>query len=183
MIIRDPDSTDGELATWLQMVTRRVIAAFLESLAVSYGWKKLYLVSPWISDLSNECGLSLGQLLKAAADYDAAIYVVTRPPIVEHEWHQDAVDRISSSGVASVVFLPELHTKLYCAYTHNGAFALLGSANLTVNSLANQEIGLIVREVGPGRALFRRLVAEAAAIYRSPGRRLVCERRFRMGGS
>ena len=126
--------------------------------------------------------MSLSQLLKGLKDYGATAYVVTRPPAPEDDWHQDAVDRLASSGMASIVFLPDLHTKLYCAYTNYGAFALLGSANLTANSLANQEIGLVVREVAAGKMLFRRLASEAAAIYRSPGRRLVCERRFRMGG-
>lgn len=176
----DDASFAAGTGTWLQLVTRRVIAAFLEKLAISHGWKKLYLISPWISDLTIDCGLSLAQLLKGSQDYGATIYVVTRPPAPEDDWHQSAIDRLASSGMASIVFLPELHTKLYCAYTNNGAFALLGSANLTIGSLSNQEIGLVVREVGSGKTLFRRLAAEAAAIYRSPGRRLVCERRFSM---
>src|SRR5437016_1238636 len=134
----DSDLLEGETATWLQLVTRRVIAAFLGRLAVSHGWKKLYLISPWISDLTIECGLSLNQLLKGLKDYGATAYVVTRPPQPEDGWHQDAVDRLASSGMASIVYLPGLHTKLYCAYTNHGAFALLGSANLTPGSLANQ---------------------------------------------
>ena len=90
--------------------------------------------------------------------------------------------RLAASGMASIVLLPSLHTKLYCAYTARGAFALLASANLTASSLANQEIGLVIREIGAGRSLFRRLAAEAADVYRSPGRSVYCERRFSSGG-
>src|SRR5258708_3247585 len=79
----------GETTTWLQLVTRRVIAAFLEKLAVSHGWRKLYLVTPWISDFGIDCGLSFPQLLKGLKDYGATAYVVTRPPVREHEWHRD----------------------------------------------------------------------------------------------
>jgi len=172
------DELGGETTTWLQLVTRRVIAAFLEKLAVSHGWRKLYLVSPWISDFGIDCGLSFPQLLKGLKDYGATAYVVTRPPVREHEWHRDALKQLAASRMASIVLLPNLHTKLYCAYTARGAFALLGSANLTAGSLENQEIGLVIREVGAGRTLFRRLAAEAAEVYRSPGRDVYCERSF-----
>jgi len=181
-VLSESDISLGETATWLRLVTRHVIEAFLGTLAVSHGWKKLYLISPWISDLPIECGLSLSQLLKGLKDYGTTAYVVTRPPVQEHDWHQEAVDRFAASGMASVVFVPELHTKLYCAYTSYGGFALLGSANLTVNSLRNQEIGVVVRERGAGKTLFRRLISEAAAIYRSPSRSVVCERRFQIRG-
>jgi hypothetical protein len=116
------------------------------------------------------------QMLKRLKDDDVTAYVVTRPPI--EAWHDDAVRRLAETKKVSIKFLSTLHTKLYCARTAQGDFALMGSANLTQRSLNNREIGLLVTASGAGAELVRRLRQEAAEIYRMPESKMYCQREF-----
>jgi len=170
---------DGETVTWLHVATRRVVASFLDALARSHGWQRLFIVSPWISDFTAEGGIAFSQLLKRLSDDDATAYVVSRPPI--EGWHRSALDRIAATGKANIALVPSLHTKLYCADTDQGAFALVASANFTEQSLANREIGVLIRSSGAGRQIVRKLMNEASDIYRSSDRQLMCQRRFSTG--
>ena len=156
---------------WLRVATRRVIDLFIAPLAGSTGWHRLYIVSPWISDISANASMTLDQIAQRVERDRATIYVVTRPPI--EAWHERAVDRLAATGRANVAFVPHLHTKLYAAHTNERAFAMLGSANFTQQSLDSRELGLLVSGVDGGRPLVRMLNQEAANIYRAPGRRLV----------
>ena len=124
--------------------------------------------------------MSFRQLLKRLKDDDATAYVVSRPPV--DLWHRSALEQIASTGKANVALVPSLHTKLYCADTDQGSFALIGSANLTEQSLSNREIGVLIRASGPGKKIVRNLVYEASDIYRSPDRKLLCQRRLSIGG-
>lgn len=161
---------------WLRVVTRRVIGAFLEPLARSHGWHRLFLVAPWISDFGPDAGMTFTQLLKRLVDDNGTAYVVTRPP--EDSWHDAALKGLAATGKANIALVPALHTKLYCAETDEGSFALITSANLTEQSLTNLEIGVLVRGTGDGKSLVKRLAYEASEAYRSPGRTLICQRRF-----
>jgi hypothetical protein len=161
---------------WVQLFTRRVIAQFLRVLARSHGLTRIFLITPWISELTEPGVPSLRQLAKRLRDEQATAYVVTRPPI--DEWHESAIQTLEESRRANIVLLPNLHTKLYCASTAEAEFALFGSPNLTQSSLANIELGLFVTGAGPGRAFVRELMLEAAQIYRSPGRRKRAIQRF-----
>ena len=156
---------------WLRVATRRVIDLFIAPLSGSTGWHRLYIVSPWISDISANASMTLDQIAKRLERDRATVYVVTRPP--EEAWHERAVDRLAATGRANVAFVPHLHTRLYAAHTNERAFAMLGSANFTQQSLDSRELGLLVSGVDGGRPLVRRLNQEAANIYRAPGRRLV----------
>jgi hypothetical protein len=153
---------------WAQIVTRRVIAHFLGVLGRSHGWNKVYLVSPWISEISHPGVPSLAQMAKRLRDEDATAYVITRPPI--EDWHEKALRILENSRRANIVLVPDLHTKLYCASTAEADFALFGSPNLTQQSLQNIELGVFVSGTSAGRMLVRDLIYEAAMIYRSPGR-------------
>jgi hypothetical protein len=165
-----------ESVTWLQVTTRRVIAAFLDTLARSHGWQTIYIISPWISEFSSHGMMSFTQLLKRFRDDDATVYVVTRPP--NDSWHKNALDKIVATEKANVALVPSLHTKLYCASTKKGSFALLGSANLTSQSLSSIEIGVLLHYSGAGKNLVKTLAQEAAEIYRTPGRELMCTRKL-----
>jgi hypothetical protein len=165
-----------ETATWLKLGTRRVVSLFVDALARSHGWKRLYLVSPWISEFGDEAGITFQQFIKRLKDDNATGYVVTRPPV--EAWHVRAVEMLANSGKANIVTVEDLHTKLYCADTDQGSFALFGSANFTHQSLINREIGVFMRASGNGKPLVRSLFHEAADIYRSPGRQLICKRQF-----
>jgi hypothetical protein len=170
------DSSE-ETLTWVKVASRRVIALFLDALARSHGWQTIYLISPWISNFSEQGLMSFSQLLRRLQDYNATAYVVTRPP--DHDWHQRAIDNIAMTGKANIVTVPRLHTKLYCAITSQGSFAMLGSANFTRQSLTNRELGVFIRASGGGTKLVRDLTYEAAEIYRSsPNRTVVHKRKF-----
>ena len=114
-------------------------SVFLVPLARSHGWQKLFLISPWISEFGVEAGMSVGQLVKRLKDDNATAYIVTRPPV--EVWHRTALDRFAERGKANIALVESLHTKLYCADMDQGSFALLCSANLTIQSLNNIEIG------------------------------------------
>lgn len=157
---------------WLQVASRRVLSLFIEPLARSHGWKKLYLISPWISEFESHASITFLQMLKRIKDDGTTLYVVTRPP--EETWHSEALQRIADTGRANIVYLPHLHTKLYAARTATGAFAMLGSANFTQAALeSNLELGVRVDGYKGGLQVLSNLEQEAANIYRTPGRRLI----------
>jgi hypothetical protein len=162
---------------WLHVATRRVVASFIDALARSHGWSKVFLISPWISSFDSCSGMNFTQLLQRLKADDATVYVVTRPP--EEEWHQNALDELGATGKANIVLVADLHTKLYCAITDQGSLALVGSANLTQKSLTNREIGVLLRESGPGRRIIQLLLDEASDIYRTSGRILMRQRSFK----
>jgi hypothetical protein len=167
-----------ERQVWVRLHTRRVIAPFLELLALSHGWSKIFLITPWISEITEPGLPTLRQLAKRLRDESATAYVVTRPPRDGDDWHESALATLERSRRANIVLVPELHTKLYCASTAQADFALFGSANLTQKSLRNIELGAFLNGSGGGRQLFRDLVYEAAQIYRSPTRTVRCNQSF-----
>jgi len=169
-----PAERREQIPVWLNLATQRVLDLFLANLSRARGWKRLNIVSPWISEFSGPLAtLSFNQLLRRLKDDDTTVYVVTRPP--QEEWHERAVRRLADSGRANIAFLPELHVKLFTAQTLQSSFAMIGSANFTTKSLTNKEIGVLVSASGDGRALVRDLDYEAAQIYRHPGRQLICK--------
>jgi hypothetical protein len=151
---------------------------FLHQLATTTGWKRVHIISPWISDLTEGAALSFDSLLRRFREDSTTVYVVTRPP--EELWHKVAIDRLAQTKRANIVFVQDLHVKLYVAVTSQGEFAMLGSANFTQNSFVNREIGLLVNAYSDGRSVVRDLDMEARDIYRTPGRRLVHRAEFRV---
>jgi hypothetical protein len=162
---------------WLRVATRRVLNLFLQQLASSHGWKRLYIISPWISELAEGSSLSFDLLLRRLKEDGTTVYLVTRPP--EEPWHEAAVARLAETGRVNVAFVPDLHVKLYTALTSQGAFAMLGSANFTQQSLSNREIGLLVNAYLDGKRVVKDLNYEASQIYRMPGRKLAYKADFR----
>lgn len=161
---------------WALLVTRRVVAQFLDVLARTRGWNKVYIVSPWLSEVSEPGVPSLHQLAKRLQDERATAYVVTRPPL--ETWHEQAIQTLEQSRRASIALVPELHSKLYCARTAEADFALFGSANLTQQSFRNLELGLFISGKGEGLPFVRDLTYEATRLYRSPSRTLRCKHQF-----
>lgn len=167
---------NGASPLWLSVYTRRVLNPFLSALARSHRWNTVYLISPWISSFDKDAGMTFDQMLNRLCDDDATAYVVTRPPV--DRWHADAVERLAKTTKANIRLVDGLHTKLYLAKTAEGDLALLGSANLTQKSLANREIGVVIRAVSDGKDVVRTLGYEAAEIYRMPGSKLYCQRQL-----
>lgn len=171
---------EHETTTWVRIATRRVVASFLEALARSHGWRKIFVISPWISEFGEAGGMTFPQFLKRLKDDDATAYVVSRPPV--EPWHLSALEKLAATGKANIALVPSLHTKLYCADTDEGAFALIGSCNFTEQSLLNREIGVLIRASSVGKQLVRKLTYEASDIYRSQDRKLLCQRKLSIGG-
>lgn len=161
---------------WLRVGTRRVLDLFLGPLARSHGWKRLYIVSPWISEIVANTSMTFDQILTRIVADGTTVYVVTRPP--EEDWHEDAIRLLGETTRANIALVPNLHAKLYTAHTASGSFAMLGSANFTQQGLINRELGLLVNGFGQGRRVVSDLNYEAAQIYRIPDRRLVYRAAF-----
>jgi hypothetical protein len=161
---------------WLQVSTRRVIDLFLAPLARAPDWRRLYIVSPWISPFAVGATLSFDRFLERISEDHTTTYVVTRPP--EEEWHADAIERLGQTGRVNLVLVPQLHMKLYLAETRAASFAVLGSANFTQGSLENRELGLRVNAHAEGTRLIRDLRREAFEVYRAPERELAFQARF-----
>lgn len=166
-----------QVPIWMNVATHRVLDLFLSRLSQSHGWKRLYIVSPWISEVAGpSVTLNFDQILWRARDDNTTIYVVTRPP--REQWHKLAVQRLADSGRANIALVSELHTKLFTAQTAETSFAMLGSANFTAKSLLNREIGVLIKGTGDGKAVVRNLDYEAAQLYRHPDRQLICRARL-----
>lgn len=174
---RSPAAVGREMPPdWIKIATRSVLDLFLSSLARSPGWKRIFLISPWLSEIEHSATLTSNQLVKRMRDDGTTAYVVTRPPV--EDWHSRALVRLGESGRANVVTVPGLHIKLYTAITTHGAFAMIGSANFTQQALVNREIGLLLTSFGDGRRLVSELNYEAANIYRLPERRILYRASF-----
>jgi Putative DNA-binding domain/PLD-like domain len=162
---------------WLRVASHRVLQLFLDPLAKSHGWKRLYIVSPWLSSFDSGASITFTQMLKRIVDDGTTVYVVTRPP--ESAWHSEAVELLASTTRANIVEVPQLHAKLYAARTATASFAVLGSANFTQASLAaNREIAVRVDGYAGGRSVVSNLELEAANIYRTPGRHFLSHAKF-----
>jgi hypothetical protein len=164
---------------WIQIAFRRTISLFMTALARSHSWRRIYIVSPWISEFGTEAGMSFSQMLKRVVDEDVVLYVVTRTP--KAPWHQSAVEQIAATKKSNVVLLDDLHTKLFAAELLPRRVAMFGSANLTSKSLTNRELGVLVSGDGEGGVLVDRLIREATEVYRSPNRNLIAQRQFSRG--
>ena len=159
------------------MASHRVLQLFLEPLARSHGWKRIYLVSPWLSLFDAGASMTFMQMLKRITDDGTTVYVVTRPP--EKAWHLEAVELLAGTTRANIVQVPDLHVKLYAARTTTGSFAVFGSANFTQAAFdANRELAVRVDGYAGGRRVLANLELEAANIYRTPGRKFIARAKF-----
>jgi hypothetical protein len=172
----DDASEPVHLPPWLRVYTRYVLNGFLRSLANAPEWKRIYIISPWLSRLDDSFALSSEALAKRFQEDNATVYLVTRPPV--EEWHETAIQVLAETQRVNIATVPDLHTKLYTASTAAGSFALLGSANFTQRAHVGREIGLLVNSFMGGKRLFSTLDREAADIYRTPSRTLIKQARF-----
>lgn len=167
-------SQRGTMPIWLDVSTKKVLDLYLRNLSRAHSWRRLYIISPWISNFGeSDISISFDQLLHRLKHDNATAYVVTRPP--EDQSHKLAIESLAETGRASIALLPELHTKLFTADTVQSSFAMLGSANFTKNSFANRELGILIKSTGDGARIVQDLEYEAAEIYRHPERNLLCK--------
>ena len=107
------------------VVTREVVPQFISRIAHRPKWKRIWLVSPWISPMDSPGSLNFNQVLQRLQTDDCTTYVVTRPP--DQDWHRDALNALRDTGCASIVLNPALHAKIYVAETASHNCGLLGS--------------------------------------------------------
>jgi hypothetical protein len=169
-------SESTQLPPWLSVRTRNVLDAYLNALQRSQDWKRLHIISPWLSNLDTNFSLTSEALADRLKKYGTTVYVVTRPPIVD--WHKKAIDALAATERANIALVPDLHAKLYIASTAASSFALLSSANFTQQSADNFEIGLLAHSYMEGKKVASALDREAVGIYRTTGRELIHRARF-----
>jgi hypothetical protein len=175
------NDSNPRIPIWLQMSTTKVLDLYLHTLSRAYGWKRLNIISPWISEFDDSLAtMTFTQLLRRLTLDNATAYVVTRPPV--EDWHHRAISMLAETGRANIAFVPQLHVKLFTAQTAQSSFAMMGSANFTRQSLKNRELGILISGTGDGIELVRNLNYEASEIYRHPDRKLMCRADLSMRG-
>ena len=151
-----------------KLFTKRVTEQFVSRLLVEVKpVSTLTLVSPWISDWDAPTS-SLTRLVEWIRARHVRTLVITRPPI--EPWHLEAANRLAKLPSATVMLLPDLHTKLFVCRAVPVGFGLVGSANLTGRSLQNLEIGVMFE----GRGIHSQVLNDLHA-YASYDLRRLCQ--------
>lgn len=154
----------------VELIRRDVIDQFFRrviGLPSSRRVLELTIVAPWITPWKGRES-SLKAVLKFARINSTRMTIITRPP--EFAAHVDAIQQLRSSLEAEIVYLPQLHAKFFICEIAPSPFALVGSANATTQSLANFELGVLVRGSGPAEGFVRDLQGLAVEL-RSFGKR------------
>jgi len=143
---------------YAEIVTSKPVQKFLLRFYLSdIPIQSLILISPFVGTLEGS-RVSLDNICKKAVEKGIFIYVITRAP--EEEYHQQAIDTLMSYDHVELRFNESLHAKLYICLCQDESqsFALLGSANLTRNSIEkNIEIAMMIYGRGHGREILREL--------------------------
>jgi phosphatidylserine/phosphatidylglycerophosphate/cardiolipin synthase-like enzyme len=133
----------------------------------------LTLVSPWITDWDVPTS-SFSRLVGWIRVRHVRTLVITRPPI--EPWHLQAAMQLARLPSATVMLLPDLHTKLFICRAVPIGFGLVGSANLTGRSLQNLEIGVMFE----GRGIHSQVLNDLYS-YASYDLRRLCKGRLSGG--
>jgi hypothetical protein len=113
--------------------------------------RKVVLISPWITAVPGK-NCAFTRMVSLLRSRRIPAYIFTRPP--DSPSHAAAVAALRDCPTAELLYNNNIHAKIYaCLAPTPRAFAILGSANLTANSLDLYEIGLLVLGVGPGASL------------------------------
>ncbi|MGB9592382.1 MAG: phospholipase D-like domain-containing protein [Candidatus Kryptoniota bacterium] len=119
--------------------------------------QSLIFISPFIGSLDGS-QITLDCVCRKVAEKGIFTYVITRAP--EEEYHQQAIETLMSYDIVELRYNESLHAKLYICIAQNESesFALLGSANLTWNSIENNiEIAMMIYGRGHGKEILREL--------------------------
>jgi len=143
---------------YTEIITANPVQRFLLRFYLSdFPMQNLILISPFVGTLEGS-RVTLDGVCRKAVERGILIYVITRPP--EEEYHQQAIDTFMSYDQVELRFNESLHAKLYICICQDESqsFALLGSANLTRNSIEkNIEIAMMIYGRGHGREILREL--------------------------
>ena len=143
---------------YAEIVSSKPVQRFLLKFYLSYiPIQSLILISPFVGNLE-KTRVTLDGVCKKSVEKGIPTYVITRSP--KEEWHQQAVDTLINYDPVELRFNESLHAKLYVCLCQDESqsFALLGSANLTRNSIEkNIEIAMMIYGRGRGREILREL--------------------------
>lgn len=155
----------------VRLIKRNVIDEFFGAvvrLPRRTSLSELTIVTPWITSWVGSKS-SFAATLKFIRLIKAPTVVVTRPPKLGN--HIAAVQELSTIPSVEIVQLPNLHAKYFVCDMAPGPFAMVGSANATEQSLANFEVGVLVKGVGEAEGFVRELQSLSVEM-RSIGRRI-----------
>jgi len=117
--------------------------------------KTLIIISPIITGLFNT-RFSIERLKKKIDNDKILTYIITREP--EEDFHRKAIDILISSDFTEIRYNNSLHAKLYICALDEPIFAILGSGNLTKNSIEkNIEIGMLIFHREQGKQILHEL--------------------------
>jgi phosphatidylserine/phosphatidylglycerophosphate/cardiolipin synthase-like enzyme len=143
---------------YAEIVTSKPVRRFLLTFYLSDApMQSLILISPIFGTLEGT-RVTLDAVCQKAIDKGIPTYVITRSP--EEESHQQAIDILGKYDQVELRYNESLHAKLYICVCQDESrsFALLGSGNLTRNSMENNiEIGMMIYGQGQGREILREL--------------------------
>lgn len=143
---------------YAEIVTSRPVQRFLLKFYLSdIPVQSLILISPFVGTLEGT-RVTLEAVCKKSLEKGILTYVITRAP--EEEYHQQAINTLLAYDPVELRFNESLHAKLYVCLCQDESqsFALLGSANLTRNSIEkNIEIAMMIYGRGRGREILREL--------------------------
>jgi len=143
---------------YAEIITSKPVQRFLLRFYLSdIPIQSLILISPFVGTLEGT-RLTLDDVCRKAVEKGIPTYVITRAPA--EEYHQQAIDILISYNLVELRFNESLHAKLYVCLCQDESqsFALLGSANLTRNSIEkNIEIAMMIYGRGRGREILREL--------------------------
>ncbi|MBI4330564.1 MAG: hypothetical protein HY673_04735 [Chloroflexi bacterium] len=119
--------------------------------------KMIVIASPWIT-AQTEKSSPLNQIIHLINERNIPTYVFTRQPQTASEHLGQQL--LMECPTVELVYNPHLHAKLYvCIAPYPYGFAVLGSANMTVNSDALYEIGLLILAAGGGEIIIKELAS------------------------
>lgn len=143
---------------YAEIVTSRPVQRFLLKFYLSdIPVQSLILISPFVGTLEGT-RVTLEAVCMKSREKGILTYVITRAP--EEEYHQQAINTLLTYDAVELRFNESLHAKLYVCLCRDESqsFALLGSANLTRNSIEkNIEIAMMIYGRGRGREILREL--------------------------
>ncbi len=117
---------------------------------------RLTLVSPWMTHCSYAAGDTRAIILWLAANR-IAVRILTRPPDPGSD-HFEFIEDISRLPLAEVIYVPDLHAKLYLCEAGPYSFALITSANLYKWTTQTFEVGVIINLKGAAETLLDELL-------------------------
>ena len=143
---------------YAEIVTSKPVHRFLLKFYLSHiPIQSLILISPIVTTLEGT-RVTLEAVCRKAVEKGIPTYVITRSP--EEEYHHQAVNILVKFEPIELRFNESLHAKLYVCLCkdESQSFALLGSGNLTRNSMEkNIEIAMMIYGRGGGREILREL--------------------------